>query len=335
MKFVTNFPLYDGCLDGYPGGMKAVAADCRDAGIDGLEVIWDHNPYTQELPPDGLAIGYHMLFWSCWLDFYTGNQDLLRKSFSDDMDVVSTYYYGDTPDSMIELYKRDLRRAKLVNPQYLVFHVSEVALDECFTYDFRHTDEEVIDASLEIINQITDGLSPDVAFLVENQWWPGLTFTNPKMTKRLLDGIAHPNKGVMLDIGHLLHTNNKLRTQKQACEYIDQMMAEHAELGDCVRGLHLHYSLTGQYVEDNAYKIPDDFTGGYWDKFTRTYDHILQIDKHQPWTDPAIADVVKGIDPEWVNNELSAAGREAHLAALKTQMQTLEKGGLSHTSALI
>ncbi len=326
MKFVTNFALYDGCLD-QVGTMADVAADCRQRGLDGLEIIWDHRPYTQELPPAGLAVGYHLTFWSYWLDFWRQDKSALLKEFGS-QSQAREYFRGATPDDMVARYREDLSHALELGAEYLVFHVSDVSLEECFTYDFAHTSEQVIDAAIELANRITEGLDPNVAFLCENIWWPGLTFTDPALTQRLMDGIAHPNKGIMLDIGHLLHTNNKLRTQREAAAYVGQMLDGHGRLADYVRGLHLHQSLTGPYVEKNAYRPSDAFkqASTYWEKFSACYDHVLRIDEHQPWTDPSIGPLVRRINPEWVNNELSAWPWDQHLDAASVQMDALEAG---------
>ena len=313
--------------------MAAVEDDCRAANVDGLEVIWDHMPYTEEMPPNYLVVGYHLMFWSNWLDYWRGDEAALLREFGD-WDMIREYYHGTTRESMVAQYKTDLRRAIDLDAEYVVFHVSEVSLKECFTYRFAYSDEEVCDAAAELINQILDGEDIRMALLVENQWWPGLTFTRPAVTERLLAGIEYDNKGVMLDTGHLLHTNTSLRTQEQAARYVHDMWEAHGKLRDCVRGLHLHQSLSGEYVEQSGFKVPDDLKEGYWDQYSQCYNHILQIDRHQPWTDPAIAPVVAAIDPEWVNNELSAWPREAHKQAVATQMATLAQGGLVHTSAL-
>lgn len=326
MKHVTNFPLYDGCLKPY-GSMEGVVADCNELGIDGLEVIWDHMPYTEELPPAGLSIGYHLMFWSQWVDFYRGDEQALMREFGD-MDLVRDYYHGDTDDDMVALYKTDLQRAIDLGSEYVVFHVSEVSLEECFTYKFVHSDEEVIDAAAELVNRLLDGTDAKMAFLLENQWWPGLRFTDPALTKRLLDQVEYGNKGIMLDTGHLLHTNTSLRTQAQAAQYVRDCYDAHVEagLGDAIRGLHLQQSLSGAYVEEAGYKIPEGFfeIENYWDRYSKTYGHILQIDRHEPWTDPAIAEVVRHIAPEWVNHELSSWPREAHKEAVATQLAALK-----------
>lgn len=321
MKLLTNFPLYDGCLAEY-GGMAGVVDDCRALDLDGIEVIWDFMPYTEEMPPAGLAIGFHLLFWASWVDFWKGDRAALLREFGD-WDTVRECYRGEARADMVARYRADLQRAIDLRSEYVVFHVSEVSIEECFTYRFAHDDREVIGCAIELANEVLDGMGFDGAFLVENQWWPGFTFTDPAMTRCLLDGIEHENKGIMLDVGHLLNTNTKLRTQRQAAAYVREMYDAHGELARYVRGLHLHQSFSGEYVESQGYRTPDDLTGSYWDRFARCYAHVLQIDRHQPWTDPAIADIVSQIAPEWINNELSAWPRKPHFDAVHTQMRAL------------
>ena len=304
--------------------MAEISATLKELGLDGLEIIFDYKPYTEEMPPADMPLGLHLMFFSHWVDFWRGNHDALMREYGSD-ELVRAYYRCDEPSGIVSEFRQGLQQAKELGAEYVVFHVSDVGLEECFTYQFAHSDEEVIDASIELINRITDGMDLECAFLVENQWWPGLTFTRPEMTQRLLEGIEYENKGVMLDIGHLMSTNTSLRTQAEAAEYVHQMLDEHGELSKAVRGLHLHQSLSGEYVEANGYRVSDGYLAAkdYWEKYARCYDHVLQIDRHQPWDDPIVGSIIERINPEWINHELSAWGREAHSEAVRTQMTAL------------
>lgn len=86
-------------------------------------------------------------------------------------------------------------------------------------------------------------------FQVENQWWLGFTFTEPELTARLLDGIRFPNKGIILDTGHLINSNTALRTQADGAAFLMDMLGRHGTLARMVRGVHLRYSLSGACVE--------------------------------------------------------------------------------------
>ena len=229
---------------------------------------------------------------------------------------------------MIEAYRQDMARALDLGAEYLVFHVSDVSIEEGFTYRWLHSDEAVIDASCELINALTEGMERTPAVLVENQWWPGFRFTDPNLTERLLNGIKTDNKGIMLDTGHLLSTDPSLEDEKQAVLYINEMLDLHGELSKCVRGLHLHKSLSGEYVRKHTGSLPGDMPEDYEARFIYSYPHILKIDRHEPWTEPSVAETVARIAPEWVNHELAGFGRAAHENAVRTQMDTLRRGGL-------
>ena len=321
VKLLTSFAVYGGCLDEY-GDVTALAGDCAELGLDGIEVVWGHGDDAGETLPNDLVVGYHLLFFSTWVDFWLGKKEALLDEFVT-WEAVKDCYEAETPDELVARFRRDLQRAIDFGAEYVVFHVSDVRMRECFTYEFSHTDRQVCDCACELINRIFDGVETDLALLVENQWWPGFTFCDPAMTRRLLDGIAYDNTGIMLDTGHLMSTNTKLRTQKQALDYIRDCYDAHGDVARKVRGLHLHQSLSGEYVERTLGFVPEDFTGDYLQRFTSSYGHVLNIDRHEPWTDPAVADLVRHIGPEWVTNELSARSRAERNERLRAQLAAL------------
>jgi len=313
--------VFEGCFEEY-GSAAELRHACERSGLDGLEIVWDDWSCVSDSPPKDIVLGYHLLFFSTWVDFWKGRKDRLLAEFGN-WDAVRTCYGGETRDELIARYRRDFKRALDLEAEYVVFHVGDVLIHECYTYEFSHTDREVCDCACELANEILDGYDTDIAFLVENLWWPGFTFCNPSMTQRLIDGIAYDNVGIMLDTGHLLNTNTKIRTQAQAAKYILDRFEEHGDLREKVWGLHLHQSLSGQYVESACGRIPEELKGSYEERFAYSYEHILRIDPHDPWTDPIIADMVRTIGPEWVNNELYRRPRTAHEEVLAMQMRAL------------
>lgn len=318
IKLLTNFPVYEGCLDEY-GGADGLARDCGRLGLDGVEAIWGDDGYAGEAPSRELVVGYHLMFFSTWVDFWRGDERALLAEFGG-RDVAARCYGAETRDGLVARYRSDLMRAIGLGAEYVVFHVSDVPMRECFTYEFSHSDREVCDCSCELANRILDGIDTDIAFLVENQWWPGFTFCDPAMTRRLLDGIAYGNVGIMLDTGHLMSTDTGLRTQRQAARYVRERYDAHGPLRERVRGLHLHRSLSGEYVERTRGRVPADFAGSYEERLARSYRHVLEIDRHEPWDDPAVADLVRHIGPTWLNNELAAATRAERNARIRTQL---------------
>ena len=268
--------------------------------FDGVELL-SYEPDRRGLIPHSRIIGLHMCYYPYWLDFYNGDQTAWLREFGS-VENCLDYYGSTTPDVMLARFQKDLEYAKLYGAEYVVFHVSDASVEESFTRSCRHTDAEVIDASCEILNTIFSSQDGSLALLVENLWLPGLTFTDPAMTKRLLDGITYPNKGIMLDTGHLLHTNTGLRTLEDGIAYIHGMLDLHANLVDGIRGIHLNQSLTGAYAERMKTRPPSP-DASYAERTMHSFRHAQAVDKHRPFTHPGVRELIKRIDPEYLTYE--------------------------------
>lgn len=275
--------------------------------------------------PSGMVQGYHLTFTPDWLDCYRWDTAALQYKFGS-LDKARDFY-GGGPETLLAMYRADLERARTLGARYVVFHVSDVSIEEGYTFRWFHSDEDVIDASAELINALLEGVAPDFDFLVENQWWPGFTFTEPEKTVRLLDAIRYPRKGILLDTGHLMNSFPDLKTEAEGVQRISDMLDRHGELCRFIRGVHLHQSLSGDYIRTNTGTVPDGLPEAYVDRFSFNYAHIQKIDRHEPWTDPAIGSILARIAPRYLTHELAAPAGEAHLAAVRRQMETLRQSG--------
>ena len=318
-----NFPICSYCIAPY-GSWDVLAAKIRALGLDGVEGIVDPVDVDKSFPPELLS-GYHLVFYPDWLDFYRQNTpELLRKFGS--MDMVERVYNGTRPEDLMRQFKDDLAFALSMHTPYVVFHVSDVSLEEGYTYRWLHSNAQVMDGAVEFINELLRGVEPTFDFLVENQWWPGFTFLDPAETEELLSRIDYPRKGIMLDTGHLMNTNTRLRTQAEGIEYILERYRAHGELGRYVRGMHFHQSLSGAYVRKHTGALPKDFPTDYFDAFFREYPHIESIDRHRPWTDPGCVALLDEVRPLYLTHELSSGPKRPLLAAAKRQLNTIKKG---------
>lgn len=325
MKQLMSLPMTARTLTEYPD----LPAACREAGCRGLEVVWGGEPLPCDVPQD-LHIGYHLTFWPDWLDFWNGDEDALLRKFGSE-EAWTAFYGGPAGrETLLSAYRADLDRAVAWGARYVVFHVSNVSLSEGFTYRWEHSDRAVVDASVEAANRMLEGRGGPFAFLVENQWWPGFTFTRPALTRRLLEGISYGDKGIMLDIGHLMNTDPGLKSQAEGADYLRRMLEAHGPLRRAVRGVHLHQSVSGAYVRSHTGRLPEDWNSGacYLSRSARAYEHVLRIDTHRPWSDPSIARVVREIAPEYLVHELYAGSRRERSALVRAQRETLRRGGL-------
>lgn len=289
-------------------------------GFDGVELL-SFEPNPDGFIPHERIIGLHMCYYPYWLDFYLGDEPAWMREFGSIADCFS-YYGSDSPDVMLARFRQDLVYAHQYGAEYVVFHVSDASIEESFTRNCRHSDAEVIDAACEILNSIFASQDGSIALLVENLWLPGLTLTDPNMTRRLLDGIDYPNKGIMLDTGHLLHTNTSLRSQSEGVAYIHRMLDQHADLVSAIRGIHLNQSLTGAYAESmkNAAPSPDL---PYLERTMQSFYHAQNVDKHEPFVCPELPGLLTRIAPEYLTFEFISSDLDDLRAKLATQRAAL------------
>lgn len=320
---LINMPLADNILKEYEDSniLKKV---CTKYGCDGIEAIWGGENCNFNIDKK-LIKGWHLGFYCDWLDFWNKNEISLLHKF-ENKETWELFYGGKDRESIIKMLQDDLDRAEQAHAEYVVFHVSDVSIEEGYTYKWLHTDEEVIDKSAELINLLLDNKNYKFKFLMENLHWAGFTFTRPDITKRLLQKVHYENKGIMLDLGHLMCTNLELQNEEQAIEYVHKMLDEHGILCRYIKGIHLHQSLSGEYVKQNICTVPD-LPEDYFKKFSVGYKHILNIDTHSPVTNPEIKSVINRIKPDYLVHELAASDRKDKERNLQIQTQTLKIGG--------
>ena len=323
MKYTMSLPLDRYTLGEY-GGWADLRRELDELDCDGIEGIWGGEELPKDIPA-GLVVGYHLTFFHDWLDLYREDRAALERKFGS-MENVRAFYGGTTRETLLAAYRADLERAAALKPEYVVFHVSDVSIEEGYTYRWLHSHEEVIDASVEVINTLLAGRDWPFTFLVENQWWPGFTFTDPKQTARLLEGIHFEKKGILLDTGHLMNSNPELRTQKEGVAYITAALDAHGDLAKLVKGVHLHQSLSGEYVRAHTGFLPDGLPADPVERFGVNYRHIQRIDRHEPWTTAAILPVLERISPCWVTHELAAENRAKRAQAVRRQNALLGRG---------
>ena len=278
-------------------------------GFDGVELLC-YEPDPRNLIPENRVIGLHMCYFPYWLDFWRGDKQALLHEFGS-MGVCKEYYGGTSPDVIINRFRKDIEYAKQYKAEYIVFHVSEASIYESFTRKYKYTDEEVVDSACEVLNEVFSeehgnenfgGEDSPLTLLVENLWLSGFTFTDPEITKRLLDGISYPNKGILLDTGHLMHTNTMLGTQEEGIKYIHKMLDEHGHLADNIRGVHLHQSLTGEYAEKKMAN-PPSLKSSFKERNLQSFCHALNVDKHEPFTCAGVRELIERIAPEYLTLE--------------------------------
>ena len=283
------------------GGAEQMRQFAEAHGCSGIELQIYQDPAKGWLDGE-LVQGIHLSFWNNWMDLWAGNEHGLLAEFGD-MKTVEEYYGGISREAIIRKLNRELNLASELVAKYVVFHVSEITIPQSYHRRFAYTDEEVIDASCDLINMLMEDREPSYEFLMENLWWPGLNYQRPDMVKRLLEGVRYEKKGLMLDTGHLMNCNTGLRTQEEAVQYIFRILKMQEDILPYIRGVHLNASLSGEYVEEIRGKEPA-LAETYWDRWCQVFAHVFQMDQHQAFYDPGVLDLVQYIAPEYLTHEL-------------------------------
>ena len=99
-------------------------------GLNGLELMPLSKDTQGKVNPD-MVVGVHLCCASDWMN-------LDRHMLTDN-------------------YRDNLETAREMGAEYVVFHVTQVDPEESFTYRLKHTDEEVIRTSADLINELFDG----------------------------------------------------------------------------------------------------------------------------------------------------------------------------------
>ena len=319
MKCTFNLTTYSEDLDRYRDREDLFVAH---NGFDGVELM-HCGPDDRHIVPREKIVGVHLCFFPYWYDFYTGDTAACVRELGS-REAVSALYGGETPDALLSAYRRDIEQAKSEGAEYVVFHVSDCSDEELFTLRYRHTSREVAEASADLLNKLFPEPDGDLILLMENLWHPGLTLTERSVTRLLLDRVRYQNKGFMLDTGHLMHTDLSLRTQEEALAYIRRCIKEQGEeVRRAVRGIHLHQSLTGEYMARVSAR-PPILSADPDQRMEQVYSHAFACDLHRPFTSPGVREFIHWIDPEYLTFEFISRSRREHQAMLQVQLAALE-----------
>ena len=295
----------------------------RQFGLDGVEVM-EGSEKSQNIILEDDVIGVHLAFFPCWVRLWLGDEEAILDEYGS-WEVCRKVCGGDGVEAILKVYKENLVFAGGLSPEYLVFHVSDSSTKESVHRRYRYTDDDVINASIELINRITPGIAEETGgeplLLFENLWWPGLRLTRPETTLRFLRGVEYKNKGIMFDTGHLLHTNTALQTLDEGLSYIHEVLDRYDDTS-FIKGIHLHQSLTGRYVE-SVLKNPFPIAEDYFERFGDIHQHIYQIDRHEPFLHPGLGGLIHRVNPQYLVLEQISINREEHEKNLRQQMEYL------------
>lgn len=292
-------------------------------GFDGIELMWygDHDL----IRPD-IVVGMHLNCRFNWYDFWRSDEERLIAEY-DDLATVEEVFGSLDPSVLVDELKENMRAAHRFGAEYVVFHVSDVGIRESTSFRFAHTNKEVIIASAELLNQVFADEDGSVALMMENLWCPGLTLVDPEETRMLMQLVDYPNKGIMFDTGHLLHTDFSLRDQSEALAYVNRVIDAHERAGliSYFRGMHLQQSLTGEYCRYLT-EHPVQWASTYFERLGQAFQCAFEIDRHEPFTCEGVREMVERLPLEYLTFEFISTDVQQHARFLEAQKRALGIG---------
>ncbi|MBE6022981.1 MAG: xylose isomerase [Cellulosilyticum sp.] len=307
----------------FNGDWKEIQSFIYKNKMDGIELGLTMD-YDLSLIPKEIVQGVHLSFYPMWLDFWRGNKAQLDKQFASREELYN-YYKGESPEDIVNSYRKQFERARSLEAKYMVFHVSHVLPEDSFTYTFEYSDYEVMEATIELINQVFKKEDDGPLLLFENLWWPGLNYKDPELTKWFIEQIEYPNKGYLVDVSHLTLNNNEIGTEKEAYAYIKKTIEALGETRKWIKGVHLNKALPKRYMSrDHSYLLKKyQETKDSKQKLAILKRHIHALDGHIPFDHPLAKKIIQVINPQYCVYETAPESRYELAYFIKKQNEAL------------
>jgi len=290
--------------------------------FDGVELSCYGEFDKTGIIPAERVVGLHLNCPPLWIDMWNEDEEALVKNFGS-VDEAIGYYGGWGKEPILASFCQGMSVAHQASAEYVVYHVSDTDFESAFTFSYSKSSEQVIKASLELINALLAEEDGSIAFLMENQWEPGLNWLNMDVAQQLLDGVAYSNKGFMLDTGHLMHTCFDLETSEQAREYILGVIDRMGDLSQSVRGMHLQQGLSGAYCKQMKQNPPLPLPKEVQEIFNVVFPHIFKLDPHEPFTAAGVERIIERLPLEFLTFEYITSSRKQLQDYIDRQWQAL------------
>lgn len=312
--------LFNYCpIDWYEDELKAKGWDLHglvgELGVDGIEqFVFSTEPLANNYKD--LTVGVHLNYWPYWMDFWLKKAKRLKQQFRNIRERNKYFREAMSCDEWLSVIRRNIGAALSQNPEYLVWHVAEANNEEIFTYQFNYSDREVLTAAADVFNAVCDEIPTQIPVLFENLWWPGLRLTDVRNVKYFFERLQRERVGIMLDTGHLMNTNLRLKNEEEGAEYVCKVYEKLGECRSLVRGVHLSVSLSGAYQRNLSHQVPEKLT------VEDVWRHIGNIDQHQPFRTDAAARILETIAPEYVVHEVGYESMQDLRVQLPLQLRS-------------
>jgi sugar phosphate isomerase/epimerase len=291
--------------------------------FDGFE-LYPVGDYPCECIPAEIVTGLHLRFFVILAPVWRGDTQRLLDIFGD-WESIDRFYGGRDAEWITTCYTHQLDLAHHLGCRYVVFHPVHCELEHIYDWQFPWKVNDTLDLCAEVINAATHRSVFAGHILFENLWWPGsFRLDSPAEYDYLLSRVEYPHCGIALDTGHLLNKNFQLKDEREAADYLRHAIDNLGEVARHIHTVHLTKSLSGDYIR-NTRQIAGPFNGGqnFWVQLGQARHHVGQIDRHEPFETPWVAEIFEKIDPAHVVFEFTFNSMVQWEHKIKTQKQAL------------
>lgn len=326
---LVDFSVHPSDLKRLEGGWKGLKKYIEVSEADGLELLIGYESASNDIPKE-IVKSIHLPFWITWLDVWRKGEQGLKAYFPPmSADHIQYCCGGSNQHEMIATQKKLWELAAEFQPKQAVMHAAHVELEHAFTRKFTYTDEEVLRNFADLLNRTAQEFSngePPCVIGIENLWWPGLNFGNSAVTDDFAGSLNFDQWNLVLDTGHLMNTNPKLRCEDEAVDFVLEKLSQ---LSVGVRGriksMHLNLSLSGEYqMQQIRNGLPADWTNlPHGEKYSSARNHVLKIDQHLPFQSSRVKEIVEMVRPHTVIHEFITPTMAEYDELLKQQVGLL------------
>lgn len=298
---LCNFSNTSYHLDWYQQEWSNLDYFLKTNGLDGIELLLHGNDDISHIP-QGLVKGLHLSYYPTWLDFY--KQENYEKDFPTKEKLIDAF--GDTnPQCIHDKFIKEFEIAKALNAKYMVFHVGHVSTEHAFNFEYDYSNLDVLNGTLEIVNDVFKGDGPMLLF--ENLWWPGLTLKNASEIEYFMSKVNYKNKGIMLDLSHLMLTND---TSLDDVTYILETLDQLETTIEWIKGIHINDTNGVSYMKQKHQEKYVAYTQAeQLEKYRLIYEHISSMDQHLPFRDKRLSLILDKIQPDYQMIEVSGGSK--------------------------
>ncbi len=296
MKHLFNYSVCQSLQD-LPGN----GSDIASIGCDGLEMF----TLFEKVPEEYISISpsVHLPFAIDWYRGWQGKADLSEFDESN----VKHVMYGRDREEMAKNISEAIAFAAEIEPAYGVFHASNTNVEEVMFREQTDDSKDVLSAFCELMNMTVSrfkGGEPPLKLAFENLWWPGLKLLDPWEYDFMTDNLEFDNWGFCLDTGHMMNTLTDAYEEDHCIDRLLGIFQNYPkEMKDRICTMHLHFSTSSEYrstFEPSARPKGETMQ----ETISRSYEHVMKIDQHRPFTSSRCKLLVDELQPDFVTHEI-------------------------------